>query len=213
MIFLNFKIYRQTCGENTLKLCRLIRQLADKLVIPCLQAVDIYQVKQALPDLEIWAQHADPVESGKFTGWQAPASLKFAGASGVLLNHAEHLLDWSTIIKTTAFCRKVGLKFMLMASDLAMITKFNTLKPDFIAFEDPRLIGGPVAMIDAHEALIKKAVQVAQAPLIIGGGIRNKLHVQKALAAGGAGVLVASEFAKSDNQEQTLKELILGLDR
>ena len=82
MIFLNFKIYQETSGENTLKLCRLIRRLTDKRVIPCLQAADIFRVKQILPDLEVWAQHADPVGYGKFTGYQAPVSLKMSGASG-----------------------------------------------------------------------------------------------------------------------------------
>ena len=45
-----------------LKLCRLIQ---DKRVIPCLQSVDIYKVKLALPNLEVWAQHADPFAPGK----------------------------------------------------------------------------------------------------------------------------------------------------
>jgi len=77
MIFLNFKIYQETSGGNTLKLCHLFK---DKRVIPCLQAVDIYKIKQQLPDLEVWAQHADPVGYGKFTGYQAPISLKMSGA-------------------------------------------------------------------------------------------------------------------------------------
>src|SRR3989344_259514 len=132
MIFLNFKICRETSGKNTLPLCRLIK---DKWVIPCLQAVDIYRVKQILPDLTIWAQHADAVDSGKFTGWQAPGSLKAAGADGVLLNHAEHQLNWETIKATVGFCRQAQLKIMLLAASLDQITQFNTLEPDYLGFE------------------------------------------------------------------------------
>ncbi len=212
MIFLNFKIYQETSGENTLKLCRLIRRLADKRVIPCLQTVDIFCIKQALPDLEIWAQHADPAGYGKFTGYQSPLSLKFAGADGVLLNHAEHQLSLKAIKDTVDICRQAGLKIMLLAASLEQINQFNLLKPDFIGFEDPLLIGGPIAMIDAHFDLIKQAAAGAKAPLIVGGGIRTADHVQQSLLAGGKGVLVASEFAKSSNSEQTLQELILGLD-
>ena len=209
MIFLNFKIYEETSGDKTLPLCRLIK---DKWVIPCLQAVDIYRVKQALPDLEIWAQHADPVGQGKFTGFQAPISLKTVGASGVILNHCEHALDFETLKKTVVEVRRVGLKLMIITDTLELIKKVNELEPDYIGFEDPKLIGGPVAMIDAHFDLVKQAAAAAQGPLIVGGGIRTGEHVTKSLKAGGQGVLVASEFAKSNHPEPTLKELLKGLD-
>lgn len=205
MIFLNFKIYQETGGENTLKLCRLIK---DKRVIPCLQAVDIYRVKQALPQLQVWAQHADPVGYGKNTGYQAPVSLNAAGAVGSLLNHSEHPADMTA----AAEVKKAGLKLLIIADSIELIKKINTLKPDYIGFEDPQLIGGPVAMIDAHFGLVKQAAAAAKFPLIVGGGIRTTEHVRKSLTAGGTGVLVASEFAKSADPGQTLKELILGLD-
>ncbi len=212
MIFLNFKIYQETSGENTLKLCRLISRLADQRVIPCLQAVDIFRVKQVLPDLEVWAQHADPVGYGKFTGYQSPTGLAAAGADGVLLNHPEHQLSLETIKTTVALCRESKMKVMIITDTLELIQKINPLNPDYIAFEDPQLIGGPIAMIDARFDLVKQAAAEAKAPLIVGGGIRTTDHVKKSLLAGGEGVLVASEFAKSPNPEKTLPELILGLD-
>ena len=209
MIFLNFKIYQETSGEKTIPLCRLIQ---NKKVIPCLQAVDIYRVKEALPDLEVWVQHADPVGYGKFTGYQSPLALKSAGAGGVLLNHSEHQLSLETIKATVALCRESKMRVMIITDTLELIQKINPLNPDFISFEDPQLIGGPVAMIDAHFDLVKQAAAGAKAPLIVGGGIRTTDHVRKSLHAGGKGVLVASEFAKSSNPGQTLQELILGLD-
>jgi triosephosphate isomerase len=209
MIFLNFKIYEETSGQNTVKLCRLIK---DERVIPCLQAVDIYRVKQLVPDLEIWAQHADPVTFGKNTGFIAPVSLKAAGASGVLLNHSEHTLPWGILEATVAEVKKAGLRVMVITDTVELIKKVNALEPDFIGFEDPKLIGGPVAMIDKHYALVERAASAALVPLIVGGGIRMKDHVVKSLEAGGKGVLVASEFAKSENPQEALKDLILGLD-
>lgn len=209
MIFLNFKIYPETSGEKTLPLCRLIK---DKRVISCLQAVDIYRVKQALPDLEIWAQHADPVSQGKFTGYQAPISLKAAGASGVLLNHSEHQMSFDQIAATVSEVKKAELKLMIITDSVELIKKVNEFKPDYIGFEDPQLIGGLVPMIEARFDLAKQASAAAQAPLIVGGGIRTSDHVTKSLQAGGKGVLVASEFAQSNYPEKTLQELLAGLD-
>ena len=209
MIFLNFKIYEETSGENTLKLCRLIK---DKRVIPCLQAVDIYRVKQELPELEIWAQHADPVVYGKFTGFTAPVALAKAGADGVLLNHSEHRLDLETIKKTAVVIKQTKLKLMIITDTVKLIKQVNELVPDYIGFEDPKLIGGPVPMIEANFDLVKQAAAAVQAPFIVGGGIRTAEHVRKSFQAGGKGVLVASELAKSPNSEATLRELIMGLD-
>jgi triosephosphate isomerase len=207
MIFLNFKIYEETSGDNTLKMCRLVK---DKRAVVCLQSTDIFRIKQQLPDLAVWAQHADPVGFGKFTGYQASISLKAAGADGVLLNHSEHALDFGVLGKTVAEVRQAGLKLMIITDTLELIKKVNGLQPDFIGFEDPKLIGGTVAMIDANFDLVKQAAAVAKAPLIIGGGIRQAGHVTKSLEAGGKGVLVASEFAKSSNAEATLKDLLSG---
>ena len=196
MIFLNFKIYPETSGENTLKLCRLIK---DKRVIPCLQAVDIVRVKQVLPDLEIWGQYADPVG--------------LAAANGVLLNHCEHQLNFDQIKATVVKCRESKLRVMIITDSLELIKQVNEFKPDYIGFEDPQLIGGPVAMIDAHFDLVQQAAAAAGAvPLIVGGGIRTTEHVKKSLQAGGQGVLVASELAKSPNPAATLADLLLGLD-
>lgn len=194
MIFLNFKIYAETSGENTLKLCRLIK---DKRVIPCLQAADIYRVKQALPGLEIWAQHADPVG--------------LTAAGGVLLNHCEHQLSFDQIEASVVKCRESKLRIMIITDTLELIKQVNQFKPDYIGFEDPKLIGGPKAMIDAHFELVRQAAAAAGFPLIVGGGIRTGEHVSKSLKAGGAGVLVASEFAKSSDPGKTLQELIGGL--
>lgn len=208
MIFLNFKTYPETSGENTVKLCQLIK---DKRIIPCLQAVDIYKVTQALPDLAVWAQHADPFAPGKFTGYQLPLSLKAAGASGVLLNHSDHSINPSNLPVTVKYCREAGLKIMVIAASLEEIKTISNLQPDFIGFEDSQLIGGPVAMIDAYFDLVKQAAVAAKLPLIVGGGIRSAEQVKKSLQAGGAGVLVASEFAKSSDPVKTLQDLIQGL--
>lgn len=195
MIFLNFKTYAETSGNNTLKLCRLIK---DKRIIPCLQAVDIFRIKQVLPNLEIWGQYADPVG--------------LTAASGVLLNHCEHQLSLDQIEASVVKCRESKLRIMIITDTLELIKQVNQFQPDYIGFEDPKLIGGPVAMIEAHFDLVEQAVAAAWAPLIVGGGIRTAEHVRKSLSAGGKGVLVASEFAKSNNPEKTLTELILGLD-
>lgn len=210
MIFLNFKTYPQTTDQKAVRLCRLI-QSTDSLipVIPCLQAADIYQIAQTVK-LPLWVQHLDPIELGQATGFIAPQAVKQDGAKGTLLNHSEHPLDFDVIVATLALCRRYKLKVMVIASDLDSVKKITALKPDYLGFEDPQLIGGPIPMVQAHPDLIKKAVALSRQPLIVGGGIRSTVDVQTALDLGASGVLVASEFAKSTDPGSTLKDLIKG---
>ena len=150
---------------------------------------------------------------GKFTGYQLPFEFKSCRRRGVLLNHFDHPIDIAVLPTTVKYCREAGLKIMIITASLEEIKTVSRLQPDFIGFEDPQLIGGPVAMIDAHFDLVNQAAVAAKLPLIVGGGIRQTSHVIQSLQAGCKGVLVASEFAKSTDPVQTLQNLITGLDR
>lgn len=212
MIFLNFKTYPETSDQEAIELCQIIKKIKTTVnIIPCLQASDIKQVKEAV-GLPIWAQHLDPVELGKHTGFIAPESVKKDGAIGTLLNHSEHPLNLSIITQTLALCHQHQLKVMVITDSLDLIKSVTKLNPDYIGFEDPKLIGGPVPMVQAYSDLIKQAVTLSSQPLIVGGGIRSGSDANKALELGAQGVLVASEFAKSKDPQATLLELVSGFN-
>lgn len=210
MIFLNFKTYPETSDQNAVKLCQLIKAINSPVpVIPCLQTSDIHQVAQAV-SLPVWAQHLDPVELGKHTGFTAPEAVKQDGAQGTLLNHSEHPLDLNTINQTLQLCQQHQLKTMVITDTLDLINQVVPLRPDYIGFEDPQLIGGPVPMVEARADLVTQAVAASPLPLIVGGGMRSQADVQQAVKLGARGVLVASEFAKAKDPQATLGDLING---
>ena len=212
MIFLNFKTYPETSDKKAIKLCQLIKNIHSPVkIIPCLQTSDIKQVTKNI-ELPVWAQHLDPVELGKNTGYIAPEAVKQDGATGTLLNHSEHPLKPSTITQTINLCRQHQLKVMVITDSLEQIQSITKLKPNYLGFEDPKLIGGPIPMVQAHPDLIKKAVALSSQPLVVGGGIRSTIDVQVALKLGAKGVLVASEFAKSKDPQATLLELVAGFN-
>jgi len=203
MIFLNFKNYPQTTDQNAIKLCRLIKKISSTTsvkIIPCLQASDLYQANQAV-SIDLWTQHVDPIKLNKY---------KKDGAAGTLLNHSQHPVDLAVIKKTLKLCHQEKLQVMVITDTIELIKQVTILNPDYIGFEDPKLIGGPIPMIEAHPDLIKQAIAASHHPLIIGGGMRTAAHVNQAITLGAAGVLVASEFAKSSNPQATLKNLISG---
>src|SRR3989344_7110418 len=112
MIFLSLKTYREATGNNVIKLLSSVQKVSRETgipIIPIAQATDIYRIKKEL-DIEVWAQHVDPIDPGKNTGWISPYSIKQAGATGVLINHSEHKLKEEVIVATIKKARQYNLK-------------------------------------------------------------------------------------------------------
>jgi len=212
MIFLALKTYKKTTGDAVIKILSSVKKIIKETGVPiitCAQATDIYRIKKEL-DIEVWAQHMDPIDPGKNTGWISPYSVKNAGATGVLINHSEHKLKEEVIIETVKKARQYNLKIILIGQTVEMIKKFDSFDIDFLSFEKEDLIAGLVSMIDQQEKAIKDLVKIVKHPLIIGAGINDGEDTRKSKAAGAAGVLMATYFVTAPDPEQKLRELAKG---
>ncbi|MCH7641492.1 triose-phosphate isomerase, partial [Patescibacteria group bacterium] len=124
MIFVNFKTYKEASGKNAVSLAQTISDVANDSgieIISCPQTVDLKEVIKEVKlsgrpaGRQVWAQHVDPVERGRATGWFPPEIAKEAGAKGVLLNHSEHKLSVGQLGETLSRCKDVGLKTLVFA--------------------------------------------------------------------------------------------------
>jgi triosephosphate isomerase len=212
MIFLSLKTYQQASGDQAVKLCQIIKKVSQETnipIIPAAQPFDLYRIKQTV-DIEVWAQHLDPIDPDRHFGWLSPYSAKLAGATGSVINHGEHQLDFQTIKKTVAKCRQYDLKTLVITDTIPLAKKVIQLKPDYLAFEYPELIGGQRAMIEVDPKKIKQLIDLSPIPVIIGAGIRTGEHVKKTVKLSGAGVILASALVKADDQEAVLQDLASG---
>ena len=212
MIFLALKTYKKTTGDAVIKILSSVKKIIKETGVPiiaCAQTTDIYRIRKEL-DIEVWAQHMDPIDPGKNTGWISPYSVKNAGATGVLINHSEHKLKEEVIIETVKKARQYNLKIILIGQTVEMIKKFDSFDIDFLSFEKEDLIAGLVSMIDQQEKAIKDLVKIVKHPLIIGAGINDGEDTRKSKAAGAAGVLMATYFVTAPDPEQKLRELAKG---
>lgn len=212
MIVLSLKTYQESSGEEVLKLARIAEKVSRDTNVPiwlCAQAFDIYRLSRTV-SLPIWAQHVDPIDPDRHSGWLSPYSAKLAGAVGSVINHAEHTLDFDTIKKTVSKCKEYDLKTLVITDTIDLAKKVIDLKPDYLAFERPDLIGGEVAMIDVEADNIKQVIDLSPMPVIVGAGIRTGENVKKTLSLGGAGVILASAVVKAKDQEAALSELASG---
>lgn len=217
MIFVNFKTYEESSGKAAVSLVSLIEEVASEdqiKIIPVVQASDIKEAVES-SKLEVWTQKVDPVEFGAHTGSIIPEAVLEDGAVGTFLNHSEAKFEKFEDLKAANLrATQVGLKTLIFAANVDELKKVLELKPTFVSYEPPELIGSQTTSVSqAQPEVIKEAAEVAKefgVPLIVGAGIHNMEDVRKSLELGAVGVAVASGIIKSENQKAALQDLVEG---
>lgn len=219
MIFVNFKTYPQGSGEKAVKLAKICEEVGKNSkipIIPVVQVADLYRVASAVR-IPVWIQHLDWQPQGKFTGFVNLETVVEAGAKGTILNHAEHKLPSGTIRYTIKrikkFSQQEGKSFgtLVCCRSLGQAKNYVKLKPDFLAYEPPELIGGEISVSEANPAAIRHFVEICGlVPAIIGAGIKNKNDVKVGVKLGARGVLVSSHVVLAKNPKEILLELAKG---
>ena len=223
LIVVNFKTYKEATGDNAVKLAKACEAAAlkakDKVKIAiAVQATDIFRVAAAVDSgiIGVFAQHIDANGQGKSTGFVTAEAVKEAGASGTLLNHAEHKI--TDIAKRIATAKMAELTTVACAADVAEAKAIASVtpSPDYIAIEPPELIGGNVSVSKAKPELIAAAVETVKEAnskiiALCGAGVNSREDVEKALKLGTEGILVASSVVLARDPEKALLELIAGV--
>ncbi len=223
LIIVNFKTYREATGENAVKLAKACEAAALKAknrakVAVAVQATDIFIVAAAVDKKKVmvFAQHIDANGQGKSTGFVTAEAVREAGASGTLLNHAEHKI--TDIAKRIATAKAAKLAVVVCAANVAEAKAVASLTPapDYIAVEPPELIGGKVSVSEARPELIAAAAAAVKKEnnritVLCGAGVNSRSDVEKALELGTEGILVASAVVLAKDPERALAELIKGV--
>ena len=223
LIIVNFKTYKEATGENAVKLAKMCESAARKAkgrakVAVAVQAADIFRVAAAVDAkaISVFAQHIDANGQGKSTGFVTAEAVAGAGASGTLLNHAEHKI--TDIAKRIANAKKANLTVVVCAANVAEAKAIASLTPfpDYIAVEPPELIGGKVSVSKAKPEVVSASAAAVKSineaiKVLCGAGVNTKEDVRKALELGTEGILVASSVVLAKNPESALLELIGGV--
>jgi len=220
MIFVNFKTYRQGTGKNAVNLAKICEDVSKKSgveIIPVVQAVDLYRVSQEVK-IPVWVQHVDYFPPGPFTGWINLESVIEAGASGTLLNHAEHRIPPGTIKQVIkkrnqqlANLAMKPFRIMVCCRTLGQAERLVKLGPDFLAYEPAELIGNKEKSVASERPkTIKKIVEMSKVPVIVGAGIHCREDVRISFQMGAKGILVSSDVVLAKDPKKELEKLLLG---
>lgn len=204
LIVINLKTYQQ--GNEAVKLAKKIQQVDSKIIVG-VQVTDIFEITHETK-LKVYAQHVDYFSPGRFTGFILPEAVKEDKAEGVFLNHSEHPIKFMALKKTMKRCQKVGLKTMVFVSNLKQAKRLEKLKPDYLIYEPPELVGGKVSVSSAKPEVIKKFAENIKTPFLVGAGIKNNKDVKVAMKLGAKGIAVSSAITKAKNPKKVLKDLM-----
>jgi triosephosphate isomerase len=204
IVVINFKTYKQ--GKAAIDLAKKIKKV-DKNIIVGVQASDIYEISKATR-LKVYSQHVDYEREGRTTGFVLPEAIKKDGAVGSFLNHSEHKLKFDVLKKTLKRCKENRLKTMVFASSIKEALKIEKLKPDYLIYEPPELVGGKISVSKEKPEIIKKISKKLKMKFLVGAGIHTSKDVKTALKLGASGFAVSSAIANAKNPYKKLKELL-----
>lgn len=210
MIVINLKTYKEeTCAE-AVKLAKIAERISKKIIL-AVQDLHIFRVAKATK-LKVYAQHVDPEDLGMHTGKTLIKFVQAAGGKGSLLNHSENRIPFKQTKKTIEKAKKLKFPLIVCVKDLREAKKIAKLKPDYVAYEPPELIGGDISVSTAKPEIIKDIVKaVKPVPVLIGAGVKNGFDVKKSLELGAKGVLLASGVVKAKDKKAVIKDLVSGL--
>ncbi len=219
-LLVNFKAYPEALGPKAVelaKVCAAVEEDTGRSLAVAPSAFDLAFVAKSVR-IPVFAQHLDPAEAGKSTGWLPPEAALAAGAVGTIVNHSERKVAWEEMRDLIARSRTLGLEVVVCADDVAEAETAARLGPDFIAVEPPELIGGDVSVTAAKPEVITKAVARIHAAnpkvqVLCGAGVKTGKDVARALELGTVGVLLASGVVKAKQPEKALRDLAKGLTR
>ncbi len=215
LIVVNFKTYASAQGKAAVSLAKAMAEVdatTDATMVAVVSAFDLSAVKTAAPNLEVWAQHLDPIGWGSNTGWLHPETAMAHGATGSIINHAEHKVDLGHV-ETLLAQLPDDFSVCACAADVDEAKALAALSPTFIAVEPPELIGGDSSVTTANPDIVSGTAAAVKAAnpnvrVLCGAGVKNGADVAMAIELGTEGVLLASGVTKANDPVTVLRDLV-----
>ena len=212
LIVVNFKTYSTAMAQSADTLAQHMANVqTNARMVAVASAFDLSSVS-SISGLEVWSQHLDPVGQGSHTGWLEPETAIARGASGTIINHAEHKVSIEHVEKLMAMLPE-GFPICACAADVEEARALAKLGPTFIAVEPPELIGGDISVTTADPAIVSDTVSAVKevnpdVRILCGAGVKNGQDVATAISLGAEGVLLASGVTKANDVIGVLNDLV-----
>jgi triosephosphate isomerase (TIM) len=203
-------------GAEAVRLAVEADRLAERLGVSIVydpQAVDIRAVAEATSRILVFAQHMDPVESGRGVGAALAEALRDAGAVGTLLNHSERPMALGALARAIERARSVGLFTLVFADAPAEAAALARLGPDIVLAEPPELIATGVSAGNVMAAFVADTVAAVKGvdPSILvmsGAGVNGPDDVDRMIRLGLDGTGSSSGILRADDPVAAMRAML-----
>jgi triosephosphate isomerase len=203
-------------GEGMLSLAKVIDKTAlkydvDVIVTP--QYTDIKLIADNTERIFVFAQHMDYLPPGRGLGSVLPEAVKAAGATGVMLNHAEKPLTLEEIEKTIKRADEAGLGTIVCADTLEDIKAIAKMSPNIIVAEPTELIGtGKTSDSGYVKDTIKLVNEINPDIMVLqGAGISDGRDVYNMIKLGAQATGSTSGIIKAKDPYAMVEEMLFSL--
>ena len=212
----NLKNYKESTGKNIENFLGSLNSVHTDEKVRIIMAINPIDLKSArkYSKFEVFSQTVDPVPKGSFTGKIPMESLSEIGVNGSLINHSENRIEPQKIESIIQMSRTYSLETVLCVESPEEASRYASLKPNFMAYEPPSLIGGNISVTTAEPSIISDVVSVCRThgvKVLVGAGVKTDEDARRSVELGAEGVLLASGIVKSDEPSNALEAIIHGL--
>lgn len=200
-------------GEKTIQLAKQLDHLAEKYDVDILftaQHVDAYRVAKETTHLVVTVQHMDGLQEGRGMGYILPEALVEAGVEAAFLNHAEHPVHVSDLVKTMRRADELDILTIVCADSVKEAQAIASLGPDVMVCEPTELIGSGQASDSSYMKETNEAVKRANADVLVlqAAGISTVADVKQALETGAEGTGGTSGIIGADDPVATVEDML-----
>ena len=200
-------------GDDVLKLALTAEKASAEYDVDIMFTapfLDIRRVAENTERLFVLAPHMDCLTPGRGISKILPESVKAAGAAGVMLNHAEHPLDFRTLKETIQRASELDMFTVVCADSVAEARAIAGLHPAVIIAEPSELIGtGKTSDMSYITQSIEAIHEVDPEVLILqAAGVRTTQDVYRNIAAGADATGTTSGVVCAEDPHQTLMDMI-----
>lgn len=215
----NFKIYPGTGGDEGLELAETVERVqreTDATFVLTPQLPDLRRIATETA-LAVTTPVVDGVQPGRGIGKVLPETIRAAGASGAVINHAESRDTLSAIERKIRRCDAVGMDSVVCVDSVEMGRAVAALDPDSMVFEKPADISTDRAITRTHPDRVRAFVKMVddanpRTTVLVGGGISTVEDVCLAFEQGADATGAASAISLADDPEARLRSIAGAFD-
>jgi triosephosphate isomerase len=177
--------------------------------------MDMRLIASNTKNLIVTAQHMDYLAAGRGVGKVVPEAVKEAGAQAVFLNHAEHPMYLTELVKIVSRAKEIGIYSIVCADSVEEAQAIAMLGPDAILCEQTELIGTGRTSDKDYINKTTNSIKAINPNILVmqAAGISSGKDVYRTIMDGADGTAATSGIVCAANPKEMIREMLEAIEK